>query len=172
MTTETVETAAPRSGLVIGPTYRILRVATPGMLAPYAREFTAAVRDFHARSGAWPSSGSTTPGEIEAALRAVPGSDTAALWLGLTPSYRLLGWLVATVGRDLWGPVTGFVLGAYLWPKRPNLACLPALVAAAESWARQQGATAMAFATVRDRPRAWARLGYRPAQRVYAKEWA
>ena len=179
MSTMTAEVETPVvPDFVLGETYRILRILHPTMLTVYDRELPAAIRDFYRRSGPrvdgrrTPIPG-TSAEAIEQAIRAVPLSDHAALWLGLTASYRLLGFLVAEVGRDLWGPMTVFVLGAYLWPKRPNRALFPAFAETASAWGRSRGATVLASASWRGTPAFWRRrLGYTAGARIYVKEIA
>jgi len=149
------------AGLIRGPSYRILRVTTPEMLTVYDREWRSAIRDFHTRTQLTHLPGPpVTIQEVSDGILSAIGHPEVALWIGLTAHYRLLGFLLASVGRNVWGPPIAVIHAAYLWPRRRSPDLMPALVAAATAWARSRGAPVIGFQSRRARPRAFARVGF------------
>jgi hypothetical protein len=159
--------AARTAELPAAPGFRILPVLTPGMLAPYQGPLRSAVADLHRRAQ---GAVRVTPEAFYARLFAIPTEPRAALWLAVTASYRLLGFALASVGTDVFGVRWAVAEAVYLWPRRPDRRVFPALTATLEAWAQAHGAAALVFATARQRPRAWGRLGYRATTTVWEKE--
>lgn len=182
----TAEAPPIDEALVIGDSYRVLRVESLAMLAPYAREWPSAVAEYHRRAyqDVGPPVPVPTVPQVRLGLEAMAEHPDAGLWLGLTASYRLVGFLAVSTGPDWWGTRWAIIEAAYVWPKRLpmapieaahlwpkkiDLGVFPAMIRAAEAWARSRGALVLAFETLRDRPRALGRLGFTPVHQAWAK---
>lgn len=144
----------------------IFMLADAAQLDAFRFELKSAVAEFVKRSRC----DDFTADDFLAALHAAPSTDTAAAWIITTDRYRLLGFalveLSATLARD---EIDATVVGAYLWPKKQNLAISPVVNEMIEDWCRARGARRILLLTRRPKPRAWRRLGYKPFAELYAK---
>lgn len=108
-----------------------------------------------------------TPDGVLDDLAAALTQPHRAVWLVLSAEYRFLGFALVELVQEFGAPPKVFVQAAYLWPRRPSRAVLPALTAAIQAWGVARGATALVFQTRRETARAWRRVGAQPVAALY-----
>jgi GNAT superfamily N-acetyltransferase len=162
------DAAPPSDRFRSGPGIRILRITaeTAHFLAEFDRILRVAVADFVRRA----QDPDTTEPAVWTALQQAPFIPWQGCWLVVTDTYRLLGFGLVALGREVWGPPSAVVAGLYLYPRRTPRSACPLLLDAMAAWARAQGATCLVGGTHRTRWRAWRRLGITPAGMVIRKE--
>jgi GNAT superfamily N-acetyltransferase len=146
---------------------RIIRLG-PGeafWLEEYQRILLVAAEDFLKRARI-----PGTPAGVLTRLTRAVHEPYQAVWLVLDPAYRLIGFAWVILSSPFAGPPVAVAPAVYLYPRKRSRGVFPVLVSRMIAWSAAQGAVRYSFETSRDRPRAWARIGFRPASVIYESE--
>lgn len=146
---------------------RIVRLGTGDgfWLEEYRRILLVAAKDFLSRSRI-----PGTPEGVLLRLSAAVALPTQAVWLVLDPAYRMIGFAWVTLSSIFGGPIVASAPAVYLYPRKRTYGAFPELVKRMVEWSVANGAAHCFFETKRDRPRAWARIGAKPAAVIYEVE--
>ena len=134
-------------------------------LEEYQKILLVAAKDFLARSRL-----PGTPEGVLTRLAIAVYEPNQAVWLVLDAEYRLIGFAWVVLSSPFGGPPIASAPAVYLYPRKRVGAIFPVLVRRRVEWSKMNGAAHCYFETRRDRPRAWARIGARPAAAIYEVE--